>query len=199
MFSFFSFFLFLLDIFFIYISNFIPFPHLPLKTSIPSPHSLLTNPPTPGIPLQWGIEPSQGQGPLLSLMSHTAILCYICYWRLECFHVYSLLGGLVPVRSGGGRGWLLHIVVPPMKLQTCSAPWVLYLAPSLETLCSVQWFMWSMNCILGIPNFWANIQLSLSVYHVYSFVIWLHHSEQYFLVPSVCLITSGIHCFLIAE
>ena len=35
--------------------------------------------------------------------------------------------------------WLVHIVVPPMELQTPSAPWVLSLAPSLEILCSVQW------------------------------------------------------------
>ena len=37
--------------------------------------------------------------------------------------------------------WLVHIVVPivipPMGLQTPSAPWVLSLAPSLGTLCSV--------------------------------------------------------------
>ena len=34
---------------------------------------------------------------------------------------------------------LVHIVVPPMGLLTPSAPWVLFLTPSLETLCSVQW------------------------------------------------------------
>jgi hypothetical protein len=50
--------------------------------------------------------------------------------------VYSLVGGLVPGSSGGY--WLVHIVVPPMGLQTPSAPWVLSLAPSLGTLCSVQ-------------------------------------------------------------
>jgi hypothetical protein len=33
--------------------------------------------------------------------------------------------------------WLVHIVVPPRGLQTPSAPWVLSLAPSLGTLCSV--------------------------------------------------------------
>jgi hypothetical protein len=35
--------------------------------------------------------------------------------------------------------WLFHIVVPPMGLQTPPAPWVLFLAPSLGDLCSVQW------------------------------------------------------------
>ena len=160
--------------------------------------------------------------------------------------------------------WLVHIVVPPMRLQTPSAPWVLSLAPSLGTLCSVQWmavsiqfciyqalaeplrrqqqalvgihnsvwvwwlfmgwiprwgslwivissvstpyfvsvtpsmgilfpflsrikvstlwssfflsFMWCVNCILGILSFWANIHLTVSVYHVCSFVTGLPHS-----------------------
>jgi hypothetical protein len=36
------------------------------------------------------------------------------------------------------RYWLVHIVVPPMGLQTLSAHWVLSVAPSLGTLCSVQ-------------------------------------------------------------
>jgi hypothetical protein len=33
--------------------------------------------------------------------------------------------------------WLVHIVVPPMGLQTPSASWILSLAPSLGTLYSV--------------------------------------------------------------
>jgi hypothetical protein len=37
-------------------------------------------------------------------------------------------------------------------------------------------FMWSMNCILSTPSFWANIHFSVSAYHVYSFVTWLPHS-----------------------
>jgi hypothetical protein len=28
-------------------------------------------------------------------------------------------------------------------------------------------FMWSVNCILGIQSFWANIHLSVSAYHVF--------------------------------
>jgi hypothetical protein len=49
--------------------------------------------------------------------------------------VFSLIGGLVPGTLGY---WLVHIAVPPIGLQTPSAPWVLSLAPSLGTLCSVQ-------------------------------------------------------------
>jgi hypothetical protein len=54
----------ILDIFFIYISNVIPFPDFPSKnplSNLPSPcsttHPLLL--PCPGIPLHWGIKPSQ--------------------------------------------------------------------------------------------------------------------------------------------
>ena len=37
-------------------------------------------------------------------------------------------------------------------------------------------FMWSVNCILGIPNFGDNIHLSVSAYHVCFFMIGLPHS-----------------------
>ena len=88
---------FLLDIFLIYISNVISFPisHLQ-KPSIPSPSpcfyegvpqpSYLLLHPHSCIPLHWGIETSQEQGPLLPLMPSKAILCYTCGWS----HVYSL-------------------------------------------------------------------------------------------------------------
>ena len=43
---------------------------------------------------------------------------------------------------------LVHIVVPPMGLQSPSAPSVLFLTPPLGTLCSVQWFAESIHlCI----------------------------------------------------
>jgi hypothetical protein len=43
---------------------------------------------------------------------------------------------------------LVYIVVPPMGLQTPSAPWVLSLVPPLGTLCSVQWLALSIHlCI----------------------------------------------------
>jgi hypothetical protein len=35
----------------------------------------------------------------------------------------------------------IYIVVPPIGLQTHSAPWVLSLAPSLGTLCSFEWMV----------------------------------------------------------
>jgi hypothetical protein len=77
----------------------------PLRTPpIPSPFHLLRNPTTPltcpVICLHWGIELSQDQGPLLSLMSYKDILCYIWGWRHGSLHVYPLVSDLVPGRSG---------------------------------------------------------------------------------------------------
>jgi hypothetical protein len=48
-----------------------------------------------------------------------------------------------------GRYWLVHIAVPPMELQTPSAPWILSLDPSLGTLCSVQWMAVSIHFRIG--------------------------------------------------
>jgi len=51
-----------------------PYPSLPcFYAGIPRPHSLL--PPCPGLPLYWGIKPSQDQGLLLPLIPKKAILC----------------------------------------------------------------------------------------------------------------------------
>jgi hypothetical protein len=68
-------FYFLLDIFFIYISDVIPIPGFPSENPLSSPSCPYspTHPlqlPGPGIPLYWGIEPSQDQGPLLPLMTN---------------------------------------------------------------------------------------------------------------------------------
>ena len=72
--------------------------HLPSPSSLT--HTLLL--PCPGIPLCWAIKPSQDQGPLLSLMSHKVILCYICGWSLESLLVCSLVPG-----SSGGTSWFI--------------------------------------------------------------------------------------------
>jgi hypothetical protein len=103
------------DIFFTYISNVIPFlgfcththththTHSEAPSDIPPPHASMRVfphspthpllPPHSWIPLHWGIEPSQDQGPLLPLMPDKAILCYICDWNPGSLHVYSLVGG----------------------------------------------------------------------------------------------------------
>ena len=123
---------FLLDIFFIYISNVIPCsgsspPPKKKKPNLSHPLSPCspTHPlplPGPGIPLHWGIEHSQDQRPLLPSMSNKAILCYICSWSHGSLQVYSLVGGLVP-RSSGGTGWLILLLFlwgckPPQLLQS---------------------------------------------------------------------------------
>ena len=117
-----------------------PFLVSPSKTLIPFslPHSAI-HPlllPGLGIPLHWGIKPSQDQGPLLPLMIDKAILCCICGCSCGSLHVYSLVGGLVP-GSSGSTGWFILLFL----LWGCkpSAPCVLSLAPPLGTLCSVQW------------------------------------------------------------
>jgi hypothetical protein len=76
------------------------FPVSPLETPshLLSPIHPLT-PSCPGIPLHWGIEPSQDQGPLLPLMPNKAIFWYICGWSHGCsmcilWLVVSFLGAL---------------------------------------------------------------------------------------------------------
>ena len=45
--------------------------------------------------------------------------------------------------------WLVHIVVPPIGLQTPSAPWVLSLAPPLGALCSIQYMTVSIHSVFA--------------------------------------------------
>ena len=90
-------------------------------------------------------------------------------------------------------GWIpkwgsLWMVVPSV-----SAPNFVSLTPSMgilfpilrrnkvSTLLSSFFlsFMCFANCILGILSFWANIHLSVSAYHVCSFVIGLPHGRSY--------------------
>ena len=92
-----------------------PFPVSPPETRSPfSPPPCFYEgalPPTnshfTGIPLHWGIQPSQDQGALLPLMmTNKVILYYTFSWSLGSLHVYLSVGGLVP-GSSGGSGWLI--------------------------------------------------------------------------------------------
>jgi hypothetical protein len=72
-----------------------------------------------------------------------------------------------------------------MAFPSVSAPHIVSVSPPMcilfpllrRTNVSTLWssfflsFMWSVNCILGILNFWANTHLSVGAYHVYSLVI----------------------------
>ena len=74
------------------------------------------------------------------MLTEKAILSYTCgsptIGSPPSPRVYSLASGLVPGSSGGY--WLVHTVVPPMGLQTLSAPCILSILPPLGTLYSVQ-------------------------------------------------------------
>jgi hypothetical protein len=132
---------FLLDIFFIYISKFIPFPGFssenpPSLAPPPAPqpthsnflalafpymgHRIFTGPRvSPPIDDQLG-------HPLLHMQLETRVPpCVFFSWWFSP----RVLWGY----------WLVYIVVPLMELQTPSAPWVLSLTLSLGTLYSVQW------------------------------------------------------------
>jgi len=96
-------------------------------------------------------------------------------------------------------GWIPQWGSLWMAFPSLSAPHFVSIFPPVflfpllrRTEASTLWsffflsFMWSVNCILDFPSFWA-MHLSMSVYHVCSFVIGLPHSGWYFVVPSICL------------
>jgi hypothetical protein len=70
----------------------------------PSTHTLPT--PYPRILLSWGINLSQEQGLLLSLMTKKAILCYICSWNHGFLRVSMYFPWLV-IYSLGALGVLV--------------------------------------------------------------------------------------------
>jgi hypothetical protein len=116
----------------------------------PPPRSLLTNPPTPA---SWPwhspiLEHRTFPGPRASppiddWIGHPLLHMQLEPWVSPCV----FFGWWFSPRQLGGS-WLVHIVVAPMGVQTPSAPWVLSLAPSLGTLCPVQWIAVSIHfCI----------------------------------------------------
>jgi hypothetical protein len=110
---------FLLDIFFIYISNSI----LKVPYTLDTPCS-----PTHPLPSSW---------PRCSpVLVHTIFARPRASPPNDGQLGYLLLHMQLGTRALGY--WLVHIVVPPIGLQTLSAPWVLSLAPPLGALCSIQ-------------------------------------------------------------
>jgi hypothetical protein len=118
-------FFFFLDIFFIYISNVIPFYGFPSENLL-SPFTE----PRASLP----IDVQQGH-PLLHMQLEPWVpLCELFGWWFNPREFWGF--------------WLVHIDVPPKGWQTPSAPSVLSLAPPLGTLCSVQWLAGSIHlCI----------------------------------------------------
>ena len=113
----------------------------PSELPIPSSVPLLINLPTPSS-LSWhspklGYQPFSGpkaSPPIDVQQGHSLLHMQLEPWVPPCvffgwwFSPWKLWGY-----------WLVHIVGPPMGLQTPSVPLVLSLGPPLETLCSVQW------------------------------------------------------------
>jgi hypothetical protein len=130
------FFSFLLDIFFIYISNFILFPHDPSETLlIPSPLPLLTDPPSHAS-LSWRsptlrhrafIRPRAS--PFIAVPQGHPLLCM---WLKPLSPSLVVLFGWWFSPWALWWYWLVHIVVPPMGLQTTSSPLGPFSSSSIE-------------------------------------------------------------------
>jgi hypothetical protein len=139
----------LLDIFFIYILNVISFPRFPSKIPYPLPpppapqpthfhfwpwHSPILGHRTFTVPrASFSIDDRLGH-PLLHMQLEPRVPPRVfCDWWFSPKELWGYC--------------LVHIDVPLMGLQTPSAPWVLSLAPSLGTLCSVHWMTVNIYCI----------------------------------------------------
>ena len=96
-------------------------------------------------------------------------------------------------------GWIPRWGSLWMAFPSASAPHLVSVTPSMGIVfpllrrikVSTLWssfflrFMCYANCILDNLTFWTNIHLSVSAYHVCSYVIGLPHSGWYFQVPSI--------------
>ena len=105
--------------------------------------------------------------------------------------VYSFVGGLVGMDPQVGQTLNGLSLIRGCTLCLCISSHGYFVPLLRRSKVSTLWssfflsFMLSMNCILGILGFVANIHVSVNAYHVSSFVIGLPHSE-YFLVLSSC-------------
>jgi hypothetical protein len=109
--------------------------------------------------------------------SQEAAISGSCQQNLVC--IYSSLG-LVFVYVMDPQWGSLWMVLPSVFVLyfVSVTPSMGILVPLLRRIkVSTLWssfflsFMCFANCILGVPSFWANIHLSVSAYHVCSFVI----------------------------
>ena len=224
----FLFFLFLLNILCIYISNVIPCPGYPPKPPLPSslPHLLLggnslSHPFNPasqpwhspilehraftGPRASPPIDAWQGC-PLLHIWletwippcdSHIRLLSASTSWYPQyCLGLVTVYG--MDPQMGQSLDGISFIHCSTLYLHIYSHEY--FVPPSkkdqrIHTLIFLLLELhWSVNFILGILCFGANIHLSVSAYHVWSFVNVLPHSG-YFLVPYICLAISWSHCF----
>ena len=106
--------------------------------------------------------------------------------------------------SGWGSLWMVFSSVLALNFVSIT-PSMGILFPFLRRFkVSTLWssfflsFMCFTNCILDILRFWDNICLSVSAYHVCSFVIGLPHSGWYPPDASICLRISWSHRAVVA-
>jgi hypothetical protein len=118
-----------------------PFLFSPLSPHFPSPLPLLSNLPTPAswpwhspIPGHRTFTGPRASPPIDDQLGHPLLHMQLKTWVPPCV---LFVWWFSPWKMWDY--WLVHIVLPSMGLQIPSAPWVLSLAPSLGTLCSVQW------------------------------------------------------------
>ena len=132
---------------FIYISNIIPFPGIISENPLyhpPSPFMRVFSQPTTYSCLTALHSPLLGHQAFMGLRASPLIDArqghHLLHMQLEPWVPPCVLFGwwFSPWELWGY--WLVHIVVPPMRLQTPSVPWVLFLVSPLGTLCTVQWF-----------------------------------------------------------
>ena len=98
------------------------------KSPLYPPHALLPYPPTP---TSW-----PWHSPVLG---HMIFAVPRASPPIDGQLSHPLLHMQLRTQALRGEGyWLVHIVVPPIGLQTPLAPWVLSLAHSLGTLCSIK-------------------------------------------------------------
>ena len=97
----------------------------------------------------------------------------------------TILSGCGGCLSGCLPGWTTRWGSPWMVIPSVSTPHFVSVTPSMGVLfpllrkirLSILWsslflsFLWFVISILGFHSFWADIHLSVSAYHVCSFVI----------------------------
>ena len=105
-----------------------------------------------------------------------------CQQALLGFHssiwLWCLFMGQIP---RWGSLWMVFASGSAPHFVSIFAPMNILFPFLRRTKVSTHWssfflsFIWSVNCILGVLSFWANIHLSVSAYYVCSFVIRLPH------------------------
>jgi hypothetical protein len=146
-------FMFLLDIFFIYISNVIPFIIPAHRTPLSHPTSSFfyegvppTHPTTPATPplhsptlCHQAFTGTRASSPIDAWQGHPLLHIWLEPWLPLCVLFFFFFWWF--------RLWVIWLfdIVLPMELQTPSAPLVLSLTPPLRTLWSGQWLAMSIH------------------------------------------------------